>query len=53
MRFDARPDASTPARERNEELWSRLERLGIESGRLGSERSEVIRAWSDGPGAAS
>jgi hypothetical protein len=50
LRFDATPE-DAPARERNLPLWERLERLGVESGRLGSERADVIRAWR-GPGAA-
>jgi len=48
LRFDARPDAGAPARERNRELWERLESLGVESGRLGSERADVTRAWRGG-----
>lgn len=44
-RFDTRPGGAVPAREANLELWERLEALGVESGRLGSERSDVIRAW--------
>ena len=32
-------DADAPARERNRPLWERMEALGIESGRLGSERA--------------
>jgi hypothetical protein len=51
LRFDARP-ADGPARERNRQLWERLEGLGVESGRLGSERADVIRAWGGaGPSA--
>ena len=38
MRFDAAPE---PAYEANLPLWERMETLGIESGRLGSERSDV------------
>jgi hypothetical protein len=38
MRFDAVPG---PAYEANLPLWERMEKLGIESGRLGSERSDV------------
>ena len=30
-----------PAREQNLPLWERMEALGIESGRLGSERADV------------
>jgi hypothetical protein len=45
-RFDASPaDVQQSPRARNIELWDRLEALGIESGRLGSERPDVIRAW--------
>ncbi len=32
-------EAGAPAREANRPLWERMEALGIESGRLGSERS--------------
>ena len=38
MRFEAAPG---PAYEANLPLWERMEALGIESGRLGSERSDV------------
>ena len=38
MRFEAVPG---PAYEANLPLWQRMEALGIESGRLGSERSDV------------
>jgi hypothetical protein len=38
MRFEAVPG---PAYEANLPLWERMERLGIESGRLGSERADV------------
>jgi hypothetical protein len=38
MRFEA---ARGPAYEANLPLWERMEALGIESGRLGSERSDV------------
>jgi hypothetical protein len=45
MRADFRfpwPGAATaPARARNGALWERIEALGIESGRLGSERADV------------
>ena len=41
IRFGAEPDA--PARERNRPLYERMERLGVESGRLGSERADVAR----------
>ena len=37
VRFGAEPDG--PARERNRPLWERMERLGVDSGRLGSERA--------------
>jgi hypothetical protein len=52
-RFDATPDAPGTPRERNRELWEHLEALGVESGRLGSERAEINRAWSHRPGASS
>lgn len=45
LRFDTAHDPELPARERNRHLWERLEDLGVESGRLGSERSDVMRAW--------
>lgn len=45
LRFDARPEGTAPAHERNRELWERLEAAGVETGRLGSERVDVIRAW--------
>jgi hypothetical protein len=50
LRFDAEPasPAASP-RERNRELWERLERLGVQSGRLGSERPDVTRAWRGRP----
>jgi hypothetical protein len=38
MRFEAR---GGPAHEANVPLWERMEALGIESGRLGSERADV------------
>jgi hypothetical protein len=41
LRFGGEPEA--PARERNRPLYERMERLGVESGRLGSERADVIR----------
>jgi hypothetical protein len=50
FRFDATA-GDAPARERNRVLWERLERLGVESGRLGSERADVIRAWPGGDAA--
>ena len=40
LRFGGEP-ADAPARERNRPLWERMERLGVESGRLGSERADV------------
>ena len=36
IKIDAEPDA--PAHELNRPLWERMEALGVESGRLGSER---------------
>jgi hypothetical protein len=39
LRFGAEPEA--PARERNRPLYERMERLGVESGRLGSERADA------------
>ena len=41
VRFGGEPAA--PARERNRPLYERMERLGVESGRLGSERADVAR----------
>jgi hypothetical protein len=41
LRFGAEPDG--PARERNRPLWERMERLGVDSGRLGSERADLSR----------
>jgi hypothetical protein len=38
LRFSADDGPGAPARERNRPLWERMEALGIESGRLGSER---------------
>ena len=40
LRFGAEPEG--PARERNRPLWERMERLNVESGRLGSERAEEL-----------
>jgi hypothetical protein len=37
-RFPWPGEAATPARARNGDLWTRIEALGIASGRLGSER---------------
>jgi hypothetical protein len=45
FRFDSLEEPGSTARERNQVLWERLEALGVESGRLGSERHDVIRAW--------
>jgi hypothetical protein len=39
LRFGAEPEA--PARERNRPLYEGMERLGVESGRLGSERADA------------
>ena len=39
LRFGDEPDG--PARERNRPLYERMEQLGVESGRLGSERADV------------
>jgi hypothetical protein len=47
-RFDTLDEPGASARERNTVLWDRLEALGVESGRLGSERPDVIRAWRGG-----
>jgi hypothetical protein len=48
-RFDASPQPEgMTARECNRELWQRLEGLGVESGRLGSERADVMGAWRAG-----
>jgi hypothetical protein len=44
-RFPALADPGRSAHDRNAALWERLEGLGVESGRLGSERTDVIRAW--------
>jgi hypothetical protein len=44
LRFAWPGDGSAPARERNVPLWERMEALGVESGRLGSERPDVRRA---------
>jgi hypothetical protein len=43
LRFEWPGPATEPARARNADLWTRIERLGIASGRLGSERPDVIR----------
>jgi hypothetical protein len=45
LRFDTLEEPGMTARERNRVLWEQLEALGVESGRLGSERTDVIRAW--------
>jgi hypothetical protein len=39
LRFGGPGAAGGSARERNRPLWERMEALGVESGRLGSERS--------------
>ena len=39
LRFGDEPEA--PARDRNRPLYERMERLGVESGRLGSERVDT------------
>jgi len=39
LRFGGEPEA--PARERNRPLYERMEQLGVDSGRLGSERLDV------------
>jgi len=41
LRFPWPGDDAEPARARNGELWTRIERLGVTSGRLGSERPDV------------
>jgi hypothetical protein len=41
LRFGREP--AGPPRERNLPLWERMERLGVASGRLGSERADVAR----------
>ena len=41
VRFGSEPAA--PARERNRPLYERMEQLGVESGRLGSERADAAR----------
>jgi hypothetical protein len=42
-RFPWPGDPAQPARARNVGLWERIEALGIASGRLGSERRDVLR----------
>ena len=42
VRFPWPGPALAPGRERNRPLWERIEALGVESGRLGSERADVI-----------
>ena len=49
LRFGAEPAA--PARERNRPLYERMEQLGVESGRLGSERVSGA-SGSSAPGPA-
>lgn len=41
-RFPWPGDPAQPARARNRALWERIEALGIASGRLGSERRDVL-----------
>jgi hypothetical protein len=41
LRFGGEPQQGGSARERNRPLWERMEALGIESGRLGSERARA------------
>jgi hypothetical protein len=41
LRFPWPGPASEPASARNADLWTRIERLGVESGRLGSQRPDV------------
>jgi hypothetical protein len=43
FRFEWPGDPAVPARTRNVPLWERIEALGIASGRLGSERRDVMR----------
>jgi hypothetical protein len=43
FRFEWPGDPAVPARTRNMPLWERIEALGIASGRLGSERRDVMR----------
>jgi hypothetical protein len=43
LRFPWPGDPSVPARVRNGELWDRIEEREVASGRLGSERSDVMR----------
>jgi hypothetical protein len=45
VRFPWPGDPEVPARVRNRLLWERMEALGIESGRLGSERADVMRGF--------
>jgi hypothetical protein len=40
LRFGAEPEG--PVRERNRPLYERMEQLGVESGRLGSERADGL-----------
>jgi hypothetical protein len=49
LRFEVEEAPGALAHELNLALWERLERLGVETGRLGSERPDVIRAWRGGP----
>lgn len=48
LRFAVDPAGAAGARERNRPLWERMERLGVERGRLGCEGADVIRAWRAG-----
>jgi hypothetical protein len=41
VRFPWPGDPAEPARARNRALWERIEALGVESGRLGSERADI------------
>jgi hypothetical protein len=42
LRFPWPGDPAEPARARNAALWERIEALGVASGRLGSERRDVM-----------
>jgi hypothetical protein len=42
LRFPWPGDPEQPARARNRALWERMEALGVASGRLGSERRDVM-----------
>jgi hypothetical protein len=43
LRFGGDADPTVDVRERNRPLWERMEALGVESGRLGSERAPQPR----------